>query len=79
VLWNPQVLTGDASFGVQANQFGFTVTGTSNLIIVVEACTNLTNPIWSPVSAVTLTDGSSYFSDPQWANHPACFYRLRSP
>jgi hypothetical protein len=23
--------------------------------------------------------GSSYFSDPQWTNHPAHFYRLHSP
>lgn len=26
----PQVLTSDASFGVRTNQFGFTITGTSN-------------------------------------------------
>ena len=26
----PQVLTRDASFGVRTNQFGFTITGTSN-------------------------------------------------
>ena len=46
VLWNPQVQTGDASFGVQtkerqSSQFGFNITGSSNLVIVVEACTNL--------------------------------------
>ena len=35
--------------GVQTNGFGFTITGSSNLVIVVEACTNLANPIWSPV------------------------------
>ena len=79
VLWNPQVQTSDASFGVRTNQFGFTITGTSNLVIVVEACTNLANPIWSPVATNTLTGGSSYFSDPQWTNYPARFYRLRSP
>ena len=27
-LWNPQVQTSDASFGVRTNQFGFTITGT---------------------------------------------------
>ena len=79
VLWNPQVQTSDASFGVRTNQFGFNITGTSNLVIVVEACTNLANPIWSPVGTNTLTGGSSYFSDPQWTNYPARFYRLRSP
>ena len=36
----------------------------SGLVIVVEACTNLANPVWSPVETNTLTGGSSYFSDP---------------
>jgi BspA type Leucine rich repeat region (6 copies) len=79
VLWNPQAQTSGASFGVRTNRFGFTITGTSNLVIVVEACTNLTHPIWSPVRTNTLTGGSSYFSDPQWTNYPGRFYRLRSP
>src|ERR1035438_2531549 len=79
VLWNPQVQTSGASFGVRTNRFGFTITGTSNLVIVVEACTNLAHPIWSPVATNTLTGGSSYFSDPQWMNYPAHLYRLRSP
>ncbi len=26
-----------------------------------------------------LTDGWSYFRDPDWTNSPARFYRLRSP
>jgi hypothetical protein len=79
VLWNPQVLTSDASFGVRAGQFGFTINGTSGLVIVVEASADLANPVWTPVGTNTLTGGSSYFSDPQWTNHPARFYRLRSP
>ena len=79
VLWNPLVQTSDASFGVRTNRFGFTITGASNLVIVVEASTNLANPVWAPVGTNTLTGGSSYFSDPQWTNHPARFYRLRSP
>jgi hypothetical protein len=79
VLWNPQVQARTATFGVRTNRFGFTITGTSGLVIVVEACTNLTNPTWSPVATNTLTDGSSYFSDPQWTNYPARLYRLRSP
>ena len=78
-LWNPQVQTSGVSFGVRTNQFGFTITGTSNLVIVVEACANLANPVWSSVGTNTLTGGSSYFGDPQWTNYPARFYRLRSP
>jgi hypothetical protein len=84
VLWNPQAQTSDASFGVRTNRFGFNIIGSSNLVIVVTACTNLAKPTWIPVGTNTLntfigTNGSSYFSDPQWMNYPARFYRLRSP
>ena len=51
---------------------------TTNLVIVVEACTDPGNPVWLPVATNTLTAGSAYFSDPQWTNYPARFYRLRS-
>ena len=78
VLWNPLV-SGDSSFGVRTNQFGFNITGSSNLIIVVETCTDPVNPVWSPIGTNTITDGSAYFSDPDWTNYPARFYRLRSP
>jgi hypothetical protein len=78
VLWNPQVQK-DASFGVRTNRFGFNVTGTSGLSIVVVACTNLSNPVWQPVQTNTLASGAAYFSDPQWTNYPGRFYRLRSP
>jgi hypothetical protein len=84
VLWNPHAQTGDGNFGVQTNQFGFNITGSSNLVIVVEASTNLVNPTWVPLSTNTLdtfsgTNGTSYFSDPQWTNYPGRFYRFRSP
>lgn len=79
MLWNPQVQTTGATFGLQTNGFGFTVNGTSNLVVAVEACTNLASPSWSAVSSITLTNGSSYFNDPQWKNYPARFYRLTSP
>ena len=76
VLWNPQVQTSASSFGVRTNQFGFNISGTSGWVIVVEACTNLANSVWSPVSTNTLTSGSSYFNDPKWTNYPSRFYRL---
>jgi hypothetical protein len=79
VLWNPQVQTSGASFGVRTNRFGFTITGTSGLNVVVQACTNLANPVWSPLQTITLTAGSSYFSEAQWTNYPARFYRLTMP
>jgi hypothetical protein len=80
VLWNPQ----PQNPGVRTNQFGFTITGSSNLVIVVAACTNFAKPVWQPVSTNTLnifigTNGTSYFSDSKWTNYPGRFYRLRSP
>jgi len=79
VLWNPQVQTSGSSFGVRTNRFGFNITGTANIPIVVEACTNLANGGWTTLQSCTITNGSVYFSDPQWTNNPARFYRLRSP
>jgi len=78
-LWLPQVQSTSAIFGVQSNQFGFNINWVSDTTVVVEACTNLANPIWSPVATNTLTGGPSYFCDPQWTNYPGRFYRLRSP
>jgi len=78
-LWNPLIQIGDGSFGVQTNQFGFNIQWASGRTVVVEACTNLANPVWQPVQTNTLTTGSAYFSDPQWTNYPGRFYRLRSP
>jgi hypothetical protein len=78
LLWKPLVDTTDATFGVRTNQFGFTLNGARGLLVVVEASTNLANSSWIPVETSTFRDGpSSYFSDAQWANHPARFYRLR--
>ena len=84
VLWNPQAQAGNTTFGVQTNQFGFNITGSSNLVVVVEACTNFDGAGWTPISTNQLntfvgTNGTSYFADPQWTNYPARFYRFRSP
>jgi len=79
VLWLPQVLTGDGDFGVRTNQFGFNITWAGGQTVVVEACTNLVNPVWQPVQTNTLTGDPVYVSDPQWTNYPGRFYRLRSP
>jgi hypothetical protein len=75
VLWNPR----PQNPGVQRNEFGFTITGTPNIPIVVQACANLTSPVWISLQSCTLTNGSLYFSDPGRTNYPARFYRLRSP
>ena len=81
-LWalpNPVILNFGPSFGVGTSGFGFNISWATDLPVVVEACTNLTNPNWSPLATNILTGGSSYFSDPQWTNQPNRFYRIRSP
>jgi hypothetical protein len=65
ILWNPLGSSGHVSFGVRFNQFQFNFTGPANLVIVVEASTNLASPVWVPLQALTLTNGLLYFSDPQ--------------
>ena len=80
-LWTlpyPLILTSNPSFGARTNQFGFNVSWATNLNVVVEAATDLANPIWSPLQTNALTNGWFYFSDPQWKNYPARFYRISS-
>jgi hypothetical protein len=79
VLWNPSIQTTNTSFGVRTNRFGFNITGTANIPIVVEASTNLAAAAWVPLQTCTLTNGLLYFSDPGWTSHPARLYRIRSP
>ncbi len=77
-LPNPTILTGSPSFGMSANAFGFRVSWATNVAVVVEACTNLFAPVWSPLATNTLTGGWTYFSDPAWTNYPSRLYRVRS-
>jgi hypothetical protein len=74
----PYPLILDGRFGVQPNQFGFTISGATNVPVVVEAATDLSKRLRTPIATNTLTAGTSYFSDPQWTNYPARFYRLHS-
>ena len=79
ILWNPQALTGDGFFGVRTNRFGFNINGSSNVMFVVEACTNLANPVWQALGTYTLTNSPIYFSDPRYTNYLGRFYRFSSP
>jgi hypothetical protein len=74
----PVILGNTSSFGVQTNAFGFFISSASNATVVVDASTTITSPIWSPVTTNTLVHGTSYFSDPDWANYPTRFCRVRS-
>ena len=63
------------STSTSGNTFGFTVSGVSGQTVVVETSTNLIN--WSPVWTNILSGVSTNFTDAQWANYPARFYRAR--
>jgi hypothetical protein len=75
VLWNPQM----QSSSVGPAGFAFNITGTADIPIVIEAATILDNSTWVPLQSLNLTNGTFYFSDPNWTNYPARFYRIRSP
>ncbi|MBU6411128.1 MAG: leucine-rich repeat protein, partial [Verrucomicrobia bacterium] len=75
----PLILNNGPNFGVQAGGFGFIISWATNISVVVEASTNLADPIWTLVATNTLIGGSSYFNDPQWVNYSSRFYRISSP
>ena len=79
-VWSqtPLRIVADAAFGVQAGHFGFRITGDANQVVVVEACTNLANPVWVPLGTKTLTGGESTFDDADQSSHPARFYRVHT-
>jgi hypothetical protein len=79
VLWNPQIQASDASFGVRPNSFGFNITGTADIPLVIEASTNFAAGLWVPLQSCTLTNGLVYFSDRRRTNYPSRLYRVRSP
>jgi len=78
-LWLPQIQTGGPDFGLHAGLIGFNVLWTRGMTVVVEASTTLSPPTWSSLSTNLFTSDSFHYSDPQWANHPSRFYRIRSP
>jgi len=82
----PAILTAPPNVGIQSNTFAFRISWATNASVVVEGCTNLARPVWSAMStnAISMgvdisTDGWSYFSDADWSNYPARFYRVRWP
>ena len=78
VLWNPQAQTGDSNFGMKDGGFGFNITGTVDIPLVVEGSANPSEGGWTPLQTCTLTNGSLYFSDSPGTN-TSRFYRIRSP
>ena len=78
MLWLPtiQMVFNDA---INSNVPALKVDWANGQTVVVDACTNLANPVWQPIETNILSSGASYFSDPQWTNYASRFYRLRTP
>jgi len=76
-LWQPRVLSSDPTFGVQANRFGFTIAWAADRIVVGKPARTWPSRLVAG-GTNTLTGGSAYFSDPEAAEAPARFYRLRA-
>jgi len=76
VLLNPPAQLQAEAPGVVNGKFSFELIGPTNRVVIVQACTNLSNPVWIPVSTNTLVGGTSSFSDSQWAGYSVRFYRL---
>jgi uncharacterized delta-60 repeat protein len=71
------ILVNDPSFGFTSNRFGFKLSGSAGQVVIVETSANLAS--WTPVATNTVGATPIYFSEPQWTNYPARFYRLRWP
>ncbi len=79
LCWNPAVQQDDG-FGFTDDRFGFNIAGTTNIPVVVEASTNLSDGVWIPLTNATLgIAGSLRFTDPSSTNHPVRFYRIVWP
>jgi hypothetical protein len=79
LLWNPRIPIASGGFGVISNRFGFDVAGTTNIPVVLEACSNLTIGNWTFVARMTLTNGQVHYSERWQSNLMGRFFRLRSP
>lgn len=81
MLGAPTPQVGAGNVDIQSGNFGFNINGVINQTVVVEASTNLVDwqPVWTnTLSAVTSnSEASAIFTDLQWTNYPARFYRAR--
>jgi hypothetical protein len=76
-LWLPEIEA--EGLGAQAGRFQFNLGWAAGQTVVVEACTNLVDPVWVPVGTNTLAGGTGAFRDDGWTNHGKRIYRIRRP
>jgi hypothetical protein len=76
--WLPEAQATGLTYGAGTNQFGFNSFWVPGNSVVIEACENLSNPVWTAVATNNAANGTSTFTDPAWTNYPSRFYRLRA-
>ena len=64
---------------LQSTGMGITVSWATNAAVVLQACTNLTKPVWVSLQTNALTNGSTYFHDPAWTNYSMRYYQISYP
>ena len=78
-LWNPAIGTGASGFGIKPGGFCFRISGSTNIPILVELCTNLTSGAWCPLLSTNLATGILDFSDSNSVGRATGFYRIGAP
>jgi len=71
----PVILTGDDSFGIISNRFGFRVDAALGQAVVIEGSTNLST--WNPVATNLHGNSPFYFSETFSPTLPRRYYRAR--
>jgi len=80
VLWNPVIQPGTLGFGPIDSGYYFNVTGTPNIPVEVDSCTDLAVGDWASLLTTILNgDGSLDFTDSSYTNSPARYYRISGP
>jgi hypothetical protein len=74
MLWNPLI----QNPGIRNDSFSFDITGTNNMLVVIQVSTNLGSDIWFSVQTCSV-DGIINYSDRHWTNHSTRFYGLSMP
>lgn len=75
VLWNPTF----SAINRNADGFACTVTGTTDIPIALEACSDLLSNSWITVLSTNLTEGILNIHTADATNYPTHFYRIVGP
>jgi hypothetical protein len=79
VSWNPAISPASPP-RFTSGAFGFTLTGSANIPVRIQACDSLASPSWSTVTDTNLNaSGTLDFSDPDSSSRPSRFYRFTFP